>query len=183
MLPTDLLHLVVAFLPCRDTRAALGYTYDTCITLGIPPCPLSIQPALKTHLEKLLPLRQTGWGIHVFCPDRRISVWLCFEPNDDSEQLLITVTTCIGFDGPGRLRQQLCGQVRDLHVMSGDVDAPGRWSVHRSTRPASYDALYGADFGSAPWFRPDNCVNWFVRDEETEGVMSLKEYCRRINQV
>ena len=187
MLPADLLHLVVCFVPWRDVRAAMGYSYDTCITLGIPPCPLALQSPFKAHLERLVPLRRTawglhGWGLHFYNPSTRTSVWLCHDADDDSERLLRTVTTCIGFDGPGRLRQSLCGEVRDLHVMFGDVE-PRRWFVHRSTRSAGFDALYGPEWCSAPWFHPEASSNWFVRLENTNEVMPLEAYCRRINQV
>jgi hypothetical protein len=187
-LPNALLEHVAAFVPCRATRATTGYSYDLCITLGIPPCPLALQPFFKAHLERLLPLRQTawglhGWGLHFYNPPTQTSVWLCYDADDDSERLLMTVTTCIGFDGPGRLKQALCGEVRDLHVMSGDVDAPGSWSVHRSTRQASYAVLYGPEWCSAPWFNPGASSNWFVRLEDTGEVMPLEAYCRAINQV
>ena len=182
MLPADLLHLVAAFVPCRSTRVALGYSYDTCMRLGIPPCPLAVQPSLKAHLERLLPVRHQGWGLHVFYPERRISVWLSYQADDDSAQLLMTVTTCIGFVGPGRLRQALCGEIRDLHITCNDA-APGRWTVYRSTRSASFEALYGPEWQSAPWFEPYEYNTWFVRLDDTEEVVPLGAFCHPINQV
>ena len=182
-LPDALLEQVVAFVPCRDTRAALGFSYEKCITLRIAPCPLAVQPTFRAHLERLLPFRQNGWGIHVLYPERRTSVWLTFELDEDRERLLTTVTTCIGFDGPGRLRQSLCGEVRDLHVMFDDENAaPRSVLVHRSTRHAGFDALYGPEWGSAPWFNPKYSENWFVQLDDLNEIMSLKDYCA-INQV
>lgn len=166
-LPHALLEQVAAFVPCRETRAALGYCYEKCITLKIPPCPL--QPPFKSHLERLVAMKQHGWGFHIFYPARRISVWLCFETTEDMEWLLITVTTDISFNSSGHLRQSQCGEVRDLHIMFGDV-TPRTCYVHRSTRPAGFDFYDAWDTATVPWF------NWFVRLEDREEVMPLKAY-------
>jgi hypothetical protein len=178
-LPDALLEHIVAYVTCRERRAALGYSFDTCMKLGIPPCPLALKPTLKAHLERLVYFREHGWGIHVFYPKRQISVWFCFDPDpDDTQRLLITVSTCMKLDGPCRLRQEKRGEIRDQHIVFiGDV-APQSWFAHKWSRSRSL-----SEQDSPRWFEGQGYNNWFVRLEDTEEIVPLKAYCRTMNQI
>ena len=74
---------VVAFMPCRRTRAALGYDFEQCMQLHLPPCRgLSCAPLFLAHLEKLLVARIEHHGLVVHYPQNNVTVSLYYRTTD-----------------------------------------------------------------------------------------------------
>lgn len=101
MLPADLLHLVVCFVPWRDTRAALGYDMERCIRHNVPPLRLPPSSAALTtsfhyrtecwhgrggtrytQFEYSSSLFRLFFFVNFFVPERALSVSLRYYVSD-----------------------------------------------------------------------------------------------------
>lgn len=92
MFSCDLLGVVVAFIPCRRTRAALGYNFERCMQLHLPPCRVySCASSFLAHLEKLLVARVGREGVIVYYPQDNIKIAVSYETTEF--RFRITVVT------------------------------------------------------------------------------------------
>ena len=82
MFSCDLLSVVVAFIPCRRTRAALGYDFERCMQLHLPPCRFSCASSFLAHLEKLLVARVGRDGVVVYYPQDNIKITVSYETTE-----------------------------------------------------------------------------------------------------
>ena len=68
---------VAAYVPDRAARAQLGFDYDACMRLHLPPCKL--HPTHDALLDTMITLRSRGWPSEVFVYDNESRVTLYVE--------------------------------------------------------------------------------------------------------